>query len=244
MYIHTTYKIRKMKSTLFTLLGAGLLFVSACKDAPKGDVAETGDAQTVTLTEGSASVDVNTAASSLEWIGTKMSTYHPGTVAIKSGNLMVKDGQLTGGKFVIDMPTLKTLMGNEADAKLTGHLQSPDFFDVAKYPEASLEITSVKAFDGAATTGGDQAEINEYSVADPNVTISANLTIKGITKGITFPAKVTVNPTDASAVAKFNINRKDWGIVYPGMPDDLIQDLIWFGVSIKAELPAAETALN
>lgn len=233
-----------MKSTFFTLLGAGFLFLSACKDAPKGDVAETGDAQTVTLTEGSASVDVNTAASSLEWIGTKMSTYHPGTVAIKSGNLLLKDGQLTGGKFVIDMPTLKSVMNNEADPKLTGHLQSPDFFDVAKFPEASLEITGVKAFDGATTTGGDQAEINEYAVTDPNVTISANLTIKGVTKGITFPAKVTVNASDVNAVAKFNINRKDWGIVYPGMPDDLIQDLIWFGVSLKAEVPAGETALN
>ena len=233
-----------MKTSIFTFFAAGLLFLSACKDAPKSDVAETGEAQAVVLTEGSASVDINLSTSTLEWIGTKMSTYHPGTVAIKSGNLLLKDGQITGGKFVIDMPTLQTKMGNEADPKLTGHLQSPDFFDVAKFPEASLEITSVKAFDGASVADGGQAEISEYTVSDPNVTITANLTIKDVTKSVTFPAKVTVNPGDVSAVAKFNVNRKDWGIVYPGMPDDLIQDLIWFGVSIKAEAPVAETALN
>ena len=233
------------KTALFTLIGAGLLTFSACKDAPKGDVAETGDAKEVVLTEGSATVDVNTSASSLEWVGTKLSTYHNGTVAIKSGSLMLKDGGLTGGKFVIDMPTLKSVKDdNETNTNLTGHLMSPDFFDVAKFPEATLEITGVQAFNGAKADGGDQVEINEYAVADPNVTISANLTIKGVTKNITFPAKVTVNAADVAAVAKFNINRKDWGIVYPGMPDDLIQDMIWFGVSLKAEAPKSDVAVN
>lgn len=228
------------KTALFTLIGAGLLTFSACKDAPKSDEALTGDAKEVTLTEGSTTVDINTSASSLEWVGTKLSTYHNGTVAIKSGNLMLKDGVLTGGKFVIDMPTLKSVKDDEmTNTKLTGHLLSPDFFDVAKFPEASLEITGVKAFSGTKTTGGDQAEINEYTVANPNYTVSGNLTIKDVTKNIEFPANITVNNSGVTAVAKFNIDRKQWGIIYPGMPDDLIQDMIWFGVSIKADAPAS-----
>lgn len=245
IYVYT-YKFEEMKKTaLFTLIGATMLSFTACKNAPKSDVAETGEAQEVTLTEGAATVDVNTATSSLEWVGTKLSTYHNGTVAIKSGALMLKDGGLTGGKFVIDMPTLKSVKDDaETNTKLTGHLLSPDFFDVAKFPEATLEITGVQAFNGAKAEGGEQTEINEYTVADPNVTVSANLTIKDVTKNITFPAKVTVSTSDVTAVAKFNINRKDWGIVYPGMPDDLIQDMIWFGVSLKAEAPKSEVAVN
>ncbi len=244
MYIHTN--LTKMtKTALFSLIGAGLLTFAACKNAPKSDVAETGDAQEVVLTEGSAEVAVNTAASNLEWVGTKLSTYHSGTVAIKSGTLMLKDGGLTGGKFVIDMPTMKSVKDdNETNTKLTGHLMSPDFFDVAQFPEAVLEITAVQPYAGTKAEGGNEAEISEYTVADPNATISANLTIKNVTKNITFPAKVTVNPADVSAVAKFNINRKDWGVIYPGMPDDLIQDMIWFGVSLKAEAPKSETAMN
>ncbi|HNI52986.1 MAG TPA: YceI family protein [Chitinophagales bacterium] len=232
------------KNTSIALLGAVLLSVSACKNAPDSDEALTGDAQEVTLTEGSTSVNINPATSSLEWIGTKMSTYHNGTVAIKSGTLLLKGGVITGGNFVIDMPTLKSVKDDDmTNGKLTGHLQSPDFFDVAKFPEAKLEITSVKPNTTGASTGGDQPEINEYTVADPNYMISANLTIKDVTKNIEFPAKVTVNNSGVSAVAKFNIDRKQWGIVYKGMPDDLIQDLIWFGVSIKADAPVNTASL-
>lgn len=233
------------KTTLLTLVGATLLTFSACKDAPESDNAETGEAKEVVLTEGATVVDINTSTSSLEWIGTKLSTYHSGTVAIKSGNLMLKDGALAGGKFVIDMPTLKSVKDdNMTNTKLTGHLLSPDFFDVTAHPEATLEITGVQPYNGTTADGGNETEISEYTVTDPNATVSANLTIKGVTKNITFPAKVTVTTSDVAAVAKFNINRKEWGIVYPGMPDDLIQDMIWFGVSIKASAPISETAMN
>jgi len=233
-----------MQKTLLITLGAGLLTFAACKNAPQSDVAETGDAKTVVLTEGSAEASVDTKTSTLEWVGTKLSTYHSGTVAIKSGNLLLKDGQLTGGRFVIDMTTIASLKDNsETNVKLTGHLTSPDFFDVAKFPEAVLEITGVSASTGSSSAGGSEAEISEYTVADPNVTISANLTIKDVTKNISFPAKLEVGTDAVEATAKFNINRKDWGIVYPGMPDDLIQDMIWFGINIKTA-GEEQTAMN
>ena len=52
-----------------------------------------------------------------------------------------------------------------------------------------------------------------------------------------------MNNNGVDAVAKFNIDRKLWNIVYPGMPDDLIQDMIWFGISLKASA-AEPTALK
>ena len=225
-----------IKTTILTITSAVVLTFSACKSAPNADEAKTGDAQEVILTEGSATVPLNITESKLEWIGTKVSAYHNGTVAIKSGDIMLKDGKISGGKFVLDMPTLISLKDDEgSNGKLTGHLKSPDFFDVATYPESTFEITSVTPFSGAVdNAGGEAAEISEYSVTDPNYTISGNLKIKDVTKNITFPAKVSVNNNGVEAVAKFNIDRKQWNLIYAGMPDDLIKDMIWLGISLKA----------
>lgn len=226
------------KITILTILGASVLSFTACKQAPKSDEALTGDAKSVFITEGAASIAINTSESKLEWVGTKLSTYHSGTVNIKSGDLQLKDGVLAGGKFVMDMPTMISLKDdNETNTKLTGHLTSPDFFDVVTYPEAIFEVTGVKPYTGSKAAGGEQAEISEYTVADPNFLVSGNLKIKDVTKNIEFPAKVTVNNNGVEAVAKFNIDRKLWNVVYPGMPDDLIQDMIWFGISLKASAP-------
>lgn len=233
------------KTTILTIIGAAVLTLSACKDAPNSDVAETGDAKEVLLTEGAVTVPLNTTESKLEWIGTKLSAYHSGTVAIKNGEVHLKEGVISGGKFVLDMPTLVSVKDDEvSNGKLTGHLLSPDFFDVTKFPESTFEITGVTPFSGTVDkSGGAESEINEYTVTNPNYTISGNLTIKDVTKNIAFPAKVTVNNSGIEAVAKFNIDRKQWNLVYPGMPDDLIQDMIWFGISLKAE-PAEITALK
>ncbi len=233
------------KTTILTLIVAVLVTFSACKNAPESDMAITGDAQEVIMTKGSISVPIDTAESRLEWVGTKVTAYHNGTVNIKNGSLQLMDGVLSGGKFVLDMPTLASIKDDEvSNGKLTGHLKSPDFFDVATYPESTFEITAVVPFNGKdETLGGNEAEISEYAVTDPNYTISGNLKIKDVTKNITFPAKISVNKNEILAVAKFNIDRKKWNLVYPGMPDDLIQDLIWFGISLKAN-NAEPTALK
>ncbi|MEZ5015371.1 MAG: YceI family protein [Chitinophagales bacterium] len=221
-----------LKRTILFLAVAGSIV--SCKQAPDSVEAITGAAQEVPVAEAAISQQVDLSASSLEWIGTKLSTYHAGTVPIASGELLVQDGKLLGGSFTIQMNALQaTNMDEGSNAKLTGHLRSADFFDTETYPQAVFVITSVKAYSGGQTDKTNAAEINEYTVTDPNVMISGNLKIKDVTNNISFPAKVMVNKSGVDAVAKFNIDRKKWGIVYPGMPDDLIQDLIWFGVSIK-----------
>ena len=246
MYVETYIKQMTMiKTSRRIMTGALILFVMACKNAPDSAIAEIGDAKEVATANAAETLPIDVIASKLEWIGTKLSTYHSGTVNIKSGEMRVADGKLAGGQFVMDMPTLVTTsMDAAGNKKLTGHLMSPDFFDVVKYPEAKFEITSVVPFSGKSAIAVDtMKEISKYAVADPNVTISGNLTIKDITKNISFPAKITVNKSDVYAVAKFNIDRKQWNLVYPGMPDDLIQDLIWFGISIKAN-SIADNALK
>ena len=221
------------------LLVAATFLSAACTDAPKSDKAATTDAQEEKTATGT-SFKVDTTASKVEWVATKVSAYHTGTLNIKSGELIVKDNNVSGGKFVLDMTSIVVSgpAGSDAkaNAKLLGHLKSPDFFDVATNPEATFAITSIAPFSGTAKDSADprQESISKYKVANPTHTVSGNLTLKGVTKNITFPAQLTVSGSSADAIAKFNINRKEWNIVYPGKPDDLIRDEVHLGIALKA----------
>ena len=229
-----------MKQTIptyyFTLL---FILAIACTSAPDADKATTTDAKEVTAATGSE-LKVDTSASKIEWIGTKVSGYHSGTIHVKSGVLRTVGDSVTGGNFVLDMTSIDVsgpAGSKPADnAKLEGHLKSGDFFDVEKSPEASFEITSVKPFTGTVTDSNDvrQESISKYKVANPTHMIGGNLTLRGVTKNIEFPAQVTVGANSVDAIAKFNIDRTQWNIVYPGKPDDLIRKDIHLGIALKA----------
>ena len=218
---------------------SGLLFVAACSNAPDAEKATTTEAKDVAAATG-AELKVDTSASKIEWIGTKVSGYHTGTIHIKNGVIRTIGDSITGGNFVFDMASLVVSgpAGSDpkANAKLEGHLKSADFFDVGKSPEATFEITSVKPFTGVVTDSNDvrQESISKYKVANPTHSIGGNLTIKGITKNIEFPARVTVGANSVDALAKFNIDRSQWNITYPGKPDDLIRNEIHLGIALKA----------
>lgn len=208
-----------MKKLLFVLLG-GSVFMASCVDNPEGKKADTTDSVATTQPTGGASLAVDTAASSVAWLGNKISGKHNGTIRISNGALQLQDGKLTGGKFTINMTSLANLDITDTSykAKLEGHLKSPDFFDVTKYPDATFEITSV------ADSGNNKLKI------------SGNLTLKGISKNITFDADVIEStPAAFKAKADFNINRHDWGITYPGQKDDAISQEINLKVDLQAK---------
>lgn len=203
-----------------TLLAAtAALVLASCAGNPEGKKADTKDSVVVENQVSGDAFTVDTAQSSVVWTGTKVSGSHTGTVAIKSGNVIVENGVIKGGKFVLDMNTISsTDLEGEWKEKLDGHLKADDFFAVETYPEASFEITEVKA--GATPS---------------DLVVSGNLTIKGITKNITFDAKaeeVTDNTVKYSA--DFNIAREDWGVTYEGKKDDLISKEINFKVNVVA----------
>ena len=232
----------KMKSrSLFITALTGLFFCVCCTNAPKTDEAKTTDAKEVTSENTGETWKLSTTESKVEWVGTKVTGYHTGSVPLKNGEINVKDGDVKGGKFVMDLANMQVSGPKESDAKsnekLLGHLKSADFFDVEKNPEGVFELTGVKPYKGEAikdSTDPRQEGISKYKVTDPTHTVNGNLTLKGITKNIEFPARITVSGNTAEAVAKFNIDRKDWGIVYPGKRDDLIRDAIHLGISIRA----------
>ncbi|HNJ66879.1 MAG TPA: YceI family protein, partial [Turneriella sp.] len=187
----------------------------ACEKPPVAQAAGASDVLPVAKGEGKE-YQIDTAASKITWIGTKVTGKHNGTINLKSGSVFVKEGNVVAGKFVADMASIddKDLSG-EYQAKLNKHLKSEDFFDVVKFPEGIFEISSVeKAANG--------------------VTIKGNLTLKGVTHGVTFDADIqSEKGVPKTAKANFNIDRKKWGIVYPGKPDDLISDTVNLTLDLK-----------
>lgn len=212
---------------LILVLAAGV-FLAACgeskKTAEETQEVANASAEAVTYT-------VDPAASSVNWAGAKkLSGNHNGTVQLTSGTLSFEGENLTAGNFVIDMTTINDLDLPEGKDKtnLLTHLKSADFFMVDSFSTAQFEITSVEKLEGSS---------------EGTHKVSGNLTIKGQTHGISFPATVAVTETGATASAKFAINRNEWGIVWGGsqetnkgtldfLKDNLLKDEISFEVSL------------
>lgn len=135
---------------------------------------------------------VDAKNSSVEWVGKKITGQHTGTIAIKEGSLDFKKGKLIGGTIVVDMNSIivTDLSGSYKD-KLEGHLKSDDFFGVNNFGTSTLVITDVEGKKDVFTVTGD-------------------ITIKGITKSITFEMNVKGN----KATAALKIDRTQFGIRY------------------------------
>jgi len=164
-------------------------------------------------------VRVNAKNSTVKWIGSKVASSHEGTVNIEKGMLMIDHGTLVGGEFSIDMTSISnTDMEGRKKENFEGHLKSDDFFDVEQFPLAIITITRAEKGEG-----------DSYKIV-------ADLTIKGITHPVTFPAKVTMNGKNFSATAKIKIDRTKWGVEYNSgnfvkdLGDKLILDEILFDV--------------
>ena len=176
-------------------------------------------ASSAALNDGAYGVDV--VGSRLSWQANKIvGATHSGTVDIKSGELQAQGGRLQGGSFVLDMTTIKN---DEKIEALLKHLNSADFFDTANFPEAKLSITAVEP----------GVRVGEYAV-------KADLTIKGHTNPIEFTATAGDNDGVLEVASNFTIDRTKWDIrfgsgkFFDNLGNNLINDLITFGVSLKA----------
>ena len=107
----------KSKFLLITLL-AGLF---ACTSAPDSDEAKTTDAKTVDESKTGEKWNLNVSDSKIEWIGTKVSGYHTGIVPLKSGEILVNNGEVTGGKFVMDFANLVVSGPKSVSDAITPH---------------------------------------------------------------------------------------------------------------------------
>ena len=141
---------------------------------------------------------INSQESKVEWIGKKVTGQHVGTVGIKHGELVIKNGQLEGGQFVIDMTSItSTDLEGEYLQKLNGHLKSADFFGVETFPEAKFIITEVSA----------KSSNGKFSV-------TGNMTIKETTQSISFDAQLVNTGDKIMAVADIVIDRSVFDVRY------------------------------
>ena len=206
------------------LLFALLLPLAAC-----GDVGDAPAAETTAVADGTEAVAYTGDAlpiaaddSTVTWVGAKITGSHDGGFRGVAGDLYLDGDAVTGADVRIDAATLWS-----DDDQLTEHLKSDDFFAVAAYPEARFETVSLTPV----------AVADSVEWAEATHTVTGRLTMHGETNEITFPALVEVTPEAASVRADFIIDRKNWGIVYAGKPDDLIRDEV--RIRIQARAPRA-----
>jgi len=136
---------------------------------------------------------IDAAKSTINWVGKKVTGEHSGTVNFQEGMLIFKGKKVTGGNFTVDMTSLTaTDLTGEWKTKLDGHLKADDFFGTDKFKTATLKFTKI------ADKGNGL------------YTVTADLTIKGITNPITFDLNVKGN----TASTKLTIDRTKYGIKY------------------------------
>ena len=206
------------------LLALLVVLFTGCGDVGDAPKAETGNKVDVAEATGQT-LGINTEKSQVNWVGAKVTAAHHGGFKEFDGTVSVEGGKLTNVAVTIN--TTSMFLAPDEPEKLHGHLLSPDFFNVEKFPTAMFEASK---FEEAADTAG-----NTHMV-------TGNLTMLGKTNGVTFPAKVTVADGMVSAAAEFKINRKDWGIVYTGAADDLIKDDVAIMLNIVADAASAAPA--
>lgn len=210
-----------MKKVILSLVIVASI-LTACKSEKKVEVKK--------AVEVAVNVDalnnLDTTTSVLNWEGNKPTGSHNGTVALKSGGLLIENGKLTQGIFVLDLTTIKVLdipAEEESNGKLVGHLNSSDFFNVEKYPTAKFVITNVVETEG-------------------KLAVTGNLQIKDITKSITIPATIsTENGITTFKSEAFNVDRTDFGVTYKSkkidaaLKDKFINDLMKFSFVVKTK---------
>lgn len=228
------------------LLVAGILTctLSACDTTIKTDDAVISEAVEKTQDiRASSTYVVDTAKSEVTWIGAKLTGRHNGVFRIQSGELHMREGLLIGGDFVMDVANTRSedkTIDAESNKKLTTHLRSADFFDVENYPTAAFEMTSISRIDTTkekAAAPDPKATYSELRIKDPTHRVTGNLTIKGETKSVTFPARVTLD-TLLRAKANFNIDRTKWGLVYrsdKSLGDKTIHPEVNIGINLVAK---------
>ncbi len=137
------------------------------------------------------------------WRGTDMGGMHEGTIRFQEGKIQTENNRATDGYFEVDMHTIEVtdIPAEEVQARryLREHLESEDFFLVEEFPVSSLKITEV-----------------EYLHED-SLMISADLTIRNVTKNITFAARqYQVDNSSVSFETAFVIDRFEWNVAYQG----------------------------
>lgn len=150
--------------------------------------------------------------STVQWWGYKLAkteaSSHNGNVNLRSGDIVLKNNKIVGGTFLLDMNSINaTDLSGESQMKLNNHLKNGDFFETNKFPSASYTITSVS---------------NSTNKSFPYL-VKGNLTAKGVTKPVSFPATISMKSGVLNLVSdKFSFDRQQFGINYASAAKDVV----------------------
>ena len=196
------------------IIAAAAFIAVSCSNGTKADEAVTGEAQEVEVTAEATDYEL-VEGSYLKWCGFKsyVASEHIGTIGVQAGTLAVAGNQLVGGTIIIDMNSISNedIEDEGKRGYLEGHLKSDAFFFVDNFPTAVFEIVEVR---------------EESTDAAPSVVVG-NLTIRGITNSIEFPADVTVEEGIVHFSAPtFSIDRTKWNVKYHDSEDATIAETL------------------
>ena len=196
------------------IIAAAAIIAVSCSNGTKADEAVTGEAQEVEVTAEATDYEL-VEGSYLKWRGFKsyVASEHIGTIGVQAGTLAVAGNQLVGGTIIIDMNSISNedIEDEGKRGYLEGHLKSDAFFFVDNFPTAVFEIVEVR---------------EESADAAPSVVVG-NLTIRGITNSIEFPADVTVEEGIVHFSAPtFSIDRTKWNVKYHDSEDATIAETL------------------
>ena len=209
----------KLSTTYLVLIIASMVF--GCRE-PKVEN-EIASASAISSVNGEK-YSIDTKESVISWKGTMVigKNGHTGFVTISKGTLLIDNGQLVGGTAEIDMSTIED-NSHKSNSGLIQHLKDTDFFDVKKFPIATIAIAKA-----APENAG-------------NINVTGNLTIKGFTHLVSFPAKIDIKDGIVNANGKMMIDRTDYGIFYQSgkyfdvLAEKAMSDSIEFNIKIVAK---------
>lgn len=234
------YRLRPFRTLLWALLAiAG----TSCDTTVETDEAEIGAAVGFLAPANPDQVfQIDTSQSTVTWIGAKVTGRHNGFIPVREGTVTLHNGGPRGGKAIFDMARVRSedkSIDAAGNTKLTKHLRSPEFFDAEQHPVASFVITTITPLDSTQRqqTPGPEGNARRMRIQDANHKVTGNLTIKGITRSISFPARIELQDSVLRAKANFNIDRTHWKLNY-GADNSLGNRTIYPAVNIGLDIVA------
>ena len=198
-----------------TILSIAAVITYACANPaankPKATVANAEPESNPAKLAGAETLKISPENSKVEFVAAKVTRSHDGSFKQFAGAIDLVNNKIESSRVTIDIQA-NSVVTDEPD--LTKHLQTPDFFDVAKYPKATFTSTKIEQADG-------------------NYKVTGNFDLHGIKKLITFPATIQVASDSVSVNAEFSIDRRDFNLLYPGKADDLIRDRVVIKLTLK-----------
>ncbi len=221
-----------MKYFSFAVIAASM-FLAACEDPAANKTRATiTNSTTNTTANAQTATNANTNSapvaakgdalaltpenSKVEFTGSKVTGKHDGGFKQFTGSIDLVNAKAEESSVSLDLDMASVF--SDADG-LTEHLKTGDFFEVSKFPKSSFKSSKIAA---DTAKGAD------------NYTVTGDMTMRGVTKSITFPATIKISDAEVAVNSEFSINRKDFGIIYAGKTDDLIRDDVVIRFDLKS----------